>query len=238
MTQRTHTEERELRDPTLTALLQEAFRDDPALEPAPGRTERIMRTVLAAERRKPAAPFWSSLFWGAGATATAGLLLALMLGLGGMWKPDSRDVVKVDDPQKPVQQKQVAPPVKVEDVASLVNGASGKTPSQSARSTPQDPELTFTEREHRQVVPQPQQTVEETPTSVIPPAPSQEEVIVATALYKAGDTAYHTGDYEAAYQAFQDSYDAVPTPEAALSTSKVLLDMARQELDSETIGDV
>lgn len=239
MTRRTSTEERELRDPALAALLQETFQDDPALAPAPGRTERIMRAVLASEKRKPAAPFWASLIWGFGATTAAALLLALLLGLGGMWKP-AKVASKGNPPVvAPNPQQQDAPPFKVQDLAHIAKiGNSATEPA--VRNLP-DPDLKFQEREHQHKGPQPEPTVVQMPKptkSFVPPAPSKDEVVVATALYEAGTTAYHTGDYETAYQAFQDSYDTVPTPEAALSTGKVLMDMAREELAPDNTGDV
>ncbi|MHB0939528.1 MAG: hypothetical protein ACYC6A_24295 [Armatimonadota bacterium] len=239
MTRRNSTEERELLDPALSALLQETFRDDPALEPAPGRTERIMRTVLAAEKRKPAAPFWASLVWGFGATATAALLLALLLGLGGMWKPAEMAGVDRKPVVTPDQKQQQAPVFKVDDITHIAKGIGNPAPEPAHRNMP-DPDLKFEEREHRNnIVPRQEPNVPQTPkTPVVPPAPSKDEVVVAAVLYEAGTTAYHTGDYETAYQAFHDSYDTVPTPEAALSTGKVLLDLARQELAPETTGEV
>jgi len=196
--------------------------------------------VLAAEKRRPAAPFWSSLLWGFGATATAALLLALILGLGGMWKPAEMADVDTKPVVTPDQKQQQAPVFKVDDITDIANGAIGNPAPEPAHRNVPDPDLKFEERAHRNnIVPRQEPNVPQTPkTPVVPPAPSHDEVIVATALYKAGTTAYHTGDYETAYQAFQDSYDAVPTPEAALSSSKVLLDLARQELASDTTGDV
>jgi len=239
MTRRTSTEEREFRDPALAALLQETFQDDPALAPAPGRTERIMRAVLASEKRKPAAPFWASLIWGFGATAAAALIIALMLGLGGMWKPSGNpdQYANGKGAVKQVQPKQDTPDFKIPKPDEIANLAGiGNTPKQPTATMP-DPDLKVPERPHHDPTP-PLPKAPVTPKSIVPPAPSKDEVVVAAALYQAGTTAYHTGDYETAYQAFQDSYDTVPTPEAALSSGKVLMDMAREELAPDNTGDV
>jgi hypothetical protein len=224
MTRRTDIDERELRDPALAALLQETFRDDPALAPAPGRTERIMRAVLAPGKRRQAHPFWASLAWGFGATATAALLLALIIGLG---KPGEQMVEQRPiQSNRPQEQAPIFTVPSTDDIA-IVPDSTLLPPKQEAIPAPvPKPE----EKTPAPWTPPPGEQHEA--PAMVPPAPDQQEVIVASALYEAGATAYSTGDYETAYLAFQDSYDTVPTPEAALSTGNVLIRMAREELAS------
>ena len=80
---RRDTYEDDLRDPGLAALLREAYADDPALEASPGRTERIMRLVLAEGHTRPAprARVWAPLAWAVGAVASAAAGVALIIML-------------------------------------------------------------------------------------------------------------------------------------------------------------
>jgi|GEM_PF-2113396 len=215
-----NTDERELRDPALVTLLRESYRDDPALDPAPGRTERIMRAVMATAPRRQAHPFWASLAWGFGAAAMAILLLGLIIGFG---RPGEKIVHRGPDPLiKPEQQK---PDFKLPDIDQVANGTQPPRPKQAVI-----PDLA-PKPEEKEPEPWPAPARQEEPVTV-PPAPDQQEVVVAAALYEAGAAAYSTGDYESAYQAFQESYDTVPTPDAALSTGNALIRMAREELAS------
>jgi len=227
MTRRTNIDERELRDPALAALLRDSYQDDPALEPAPGRTERIMRTVLASAPRRQAHPFWASLAWGFGAAAMAILLLALIIGFG---QPGQK-VVK-HEPVPPIHRQPQAPKFDMPDIDEYADLDKTQLP-QPARNV--IPEALPKPEEKPPTAWQPASPRQE--PVVVPPAPDRQEVVVAAALYEAGATAYSTGDYESAYMAFQDSYDTVPTPEAALSTGNALMRMAREELataDSDT----
>jgi len=220
-------DERELRDPALAALLQETFRDDPALAPAPGRTERIMRAVLVAGPRRQPHPFWASLAWGFGATAVAALLLVLIVGLGKPTQVADNDRKPAPPSLRPDRQQQ-HPMVSLRQIEKFADGTANSTPLPRPKQEPIPQVLRPKEKAPTVWEPAPR---DNTPV-VVPPAPDTQSVTVAAALYEAGNTAYQTGDYESAYQAFQDSYDTVPTPEAALSTGKALARMARQELAS------
>jgi len=115
---------------------------------------------------------------------------------------------------------------------NIIPNGDGDTRPLPAPKQPDAPALTpkIPERPHGEWVPEPK--TPDAPRPTVPPTPDKQEVTVAAALYEAGAAAYRTGDYETAYQAFQDSYDTVPTPEAALSTGNALMRMARDELAS------
>lgn len=227
--------EYELRDPSMAALLRDAYADDPALTPAPGRTERIMRAVKAQGRRG-ISMIWASFAWGAGAMATAALLIALIMVMS---KPDGSQIATgtssppknitnpgnighrqiADGPKEDshrVAAPSYAPTVKPDNHASEQNTAIIKQRQpKTIRQTPQPP---------RDTEPQ------------VAPTPGSDEVMVASALYNVGTTAYNYGDNETAYSAFQDSYDTMPTPEAALGTGNVLIRMANEELARGSSG--
>lgn len=100
-----------LTDPMLSALLQEAFADDPALTSSPGRTDRIMRKIMSTGVRPVSRPRWTPFAWAAGACATAAVLL--MLFSGG--KEKAQNVVV--NPPAPIVEKEPLPEPPEETVA-------------------------------------------------------------------------------------------------------------------------
>ena len=215
----------ELRDPSLAALLREAYADDPALAPSPGRTERIMRAVKTTGRRGVHA-VWSSFAWGVGATAVAAVLVAFILGMS---QPRGTQIATPDLPK---------PSVIVTDNSKQKPDSAPKVPTFA--TVPQEPlappDMTIAKTPKTPVEEKaPQAPWIDTPRDRQPDAPGNnmpdhEEVIVAAALYNVGKMAYQYGDYESAYAAFEDSYDTMPTPEAALGTGNVLVRMAQEQL--------
>ncbi|MHB9134485.1 MAG: hypothetical protein ACYDBB_25720 [Armatimonadota bacterium] len=207
--------EKELHDPALTSLLRDAFDGDPALAESHGRSERIMRKVLASGIR-PARPAvrWAPLAWAFGASAAAaGLVLALVLGL-------------LQSPRGPgnLVDNHVAPQQRQEQQVN---------PKQLADRHLPVPE----ERQHDGWQnPAPEGSVVQNPDDILPKHPDDDTqenkpteenpVRVAEALYAAGDAANAVGDYETAFEAYQASYEAMPTPDAILSSAKMLEHLA------------
>jgi hypothetical protein len=229
MTRRNIDYERDLLAPSLSAMLREAYADDPALAPAPGRTERIMRAVKATGRRG-VNMIWASFIWGAGATATAVLVIALMLGMSqvhvGKSGPEVADNDQKVKPRHKVQQQDNTTESQWQNLVAEHNNA---VPPPIKKEQKQPPIKKFTDRQQPAWTEMPKDNPREEPKENIP-VHDQDEVVVAAALYNVGTTSYHYGDYESAYTAFQDSYETMPTPEAALSTGNALEQMAREAL--------
>lgn len=223
--------ERELRDPALTALLRETYAEDPALEPAPGRGERIMRAVLATERRRAGVPpFWAAFGWGASATAAAAVIAVLLLG--GMpsrqnapiaTNTDNNPHVTVADQPKETQPGKTLVEDNVKEF--LPDTPQAPTPQPNWRA-PRPP--------LREVLPRPWQEKPARPLPRTNPAPATTpaggQTEVAAALYDVATIAYNAGDYETAYEAYQDSYAAVPTPDAILASGRTLMRLSQDEL--------
>ncbi len=97
--------ERELRDPALAALLKAAFTEDAALADAPGRTERIMRQVLASgchPARRPST--WAPLGGVVAAAAAAVLVMILSITLVRLpagWEPQMQHTIARLGPTQP-----------------------------------------------------------------------------------------------------------------------------------------
>ncbi|HOF87610.1 MAG TPA: hypothetical protein PLZ36_05830 [Armatimonadota bacterium] len=212
---RTDTCEQELRDPTLAALLKDAFAEDPALEEAPGRTERIMRRVLTTGVRPAPAP-WLAWGWATGLAAAAAAVVLLLLGpLNG----PKTDVVHTD-PSAPAPQEQAAPqqaPLLVEKITGP--RATVTAPVEQPRRAWHQPEAPTA----------PPAAGTPDPASA---APDASPTVVAAALYTAGSAAQTVGDYETAYEAYSASYEALPNPETLLAASDALLLMARDTAGS------
>lgn len=224
---RRNDDEKALKDAGLSALLRDAYAGDPALEPAPGRTERIMRSVLASvPPAKPArsAGFWSVFAWSSGALAAAALVVALIVGFG--LKKNTEMFANNTKPHSNVQPKE-QPPISLPRLKDIAQQPNGPTPEPN----PQREQQWQTPQPRREQQPrnwrneQPAARERETP-------PSSEQVMVASALYSVGKDAYNSGEYETAYQAFRGSYDAAPTPDALLNAGNVLIRMAQDELDA------
>lgn len=214
----------ELRDPALTQMLQDTFADDPALHEAPGRTERIMRAVLAHRERRRAFNFnWAvSLGWSCGAVVAAVLMVILILG---------------GDPRQTISSLTTPTPVihPTYEVAHEIPKAAPRRVSAAPAPLPEPviawkaPQPATSERNavlHN--------VVTRTPAPKPTPAPATDaHTDTAAALFAAGNAAYAAGDFENAYDAYQASYETIPTPEAILGTGQVLQELASRELSTE-----
>ncbi len=81
MTEKMKKFELDLRDDALSGLLRDTYNNDEALQPAPERSERIMRHILAA-RANPAPVRgwqWPGFAWAGGALAMGGLAVAMFM---------------------------------------------------------------------------------------------------------------------------------------------------------------
>jgi hypothetical protein len=212
----------ELRDPALAALLRETYAGDPALEASPGRTERIMRQVLAAaeSQPRPARSPWLVWGWATGAVAAAALVAVLAVSLFHAPAPQVATVpthgtvapahvvpLPVTPPRTPIAKAPVVVPA-----------------PQPAVHEPMPSPAPATPREQRPT---------NKTTRPAPAAPAQTSTEVAVALYTAGKTANDAGDYQGAYQAYQASYDAVPNPQTLLAASDALLKMEGEDAAPE-----
>lgn len=231
---------RDLRDPDLAMLLRDAYADDPALKEAPGRSERIMRTVLASGVRSAPRGFrWAPLAWATGSLATAAAALALMFMFmepfghhqapaGPVANHSGPSIPRVADNLPTVPDKKntgdtPAPP-KVDNKQTTVWIADKpQPPTNQERQVPphQQPQPPINDNELT-VAKNP-----ETPSA----APHEDATQVAAALYDAGSAAYAAGDYESAYNAYKASYDITPTPDTLLATGRALEQLANDELE-------
>lgn len=213
----------ELRDPALTQLLQNTFAEDPALQEAPGRTERIMRTVLAHREHRRAINFgWAvSLGWSCGAVAAASLMVVLILG------GDPRQTVSSLTKPAPIVQPTY-------DVAQQAP----KTAPRRHTAPVSLPEPVIAWKAPQPIAPERDATPHVAVSHKPAPAPiiatkTENHTDTAAALFAAGNAAYAAGDFENAYDAYQASYETIPTPEAILGTGQVLQELASRELSTE-----
>lgn len=224
MRQDTERDARALRDPALTAILKTTFADDPALAESPGRTERIMRLVLAAGappvRRRVN---WAPLGWICAAAGAATLVMALAIGLVRLpagWGPEMQNTVATAEhatattPTAPLAPSTASPDVSGVNIAANPSPAV-LVPKQeiAAPSADWQPLNGATAPEHN-----PAQEQE------------QEQLEMADSLYDAGATAHAAGDLQTAYDAYQASYDANPTVHALMAASETLGNLADDEL--------
>jgi hypothetical protein len=215
MTMRTNesNEERALRDPMLTALLQDTFADDPALDEAPGRTEMIMRRLLAADARPKPSP-WRLWGWATGAAAATAAAVLLVVTLLHTPTTNLPIATNPDTPSAPPRQSVSAPTPRYEPPALVRVPQERPHENWNPHATP----APGTVEPHR--APQP-----------APPAPTTPVVstTVASALYTTGEAAHAAGDFETAYDAYSASYEAAPNPQTLLAASEALLHMGDED---------
>ncbi|MHB9023937.1 MAG: tetratricopeptide repeat protein [Armatimonadota bacterium] len=227
MKTRTDRYETELRDPALTALLRETFADDPALAESPGRSERIMRRILASDKRPARSrAFWAPFGWAAGAVGLAALAIAFALGFlhlpqGGQIARDPK-VVPQPAPQVVVDNTPVN-----EKIEPINDNEPVVTPT-----TPDRPQRIATEK-RRTTRLHPVSPEKRAPERPVVTAAAEGSEHVAATLYSAGVAAQSTGDNESALEAYQASYDTVPTPEALLASARILESMGEETLSLE-----
>lgn len=220
--------ERELRDPALSAALKNTFANDPALAEAPGRTERIMRMVLAAEKKPVRRPsFLAPLAWAAAAAATAVFVVALAIGATRLPSSWNNSPLVADGSSKTTSPQTVA--------------KHHPAPQNKIATVPQDqvfyipvvrPQEDWVPQERPETPKQSKHPLTPKNSEKTPEQP-QNAVRVAAALYDAGSAAHAAGDLQSAYQAYQASYAAMPTANAILASSDVLGRMADEALDGQ-----
>lgn len=213
--------EDELKDPALTAMLRAAFADDPALAESPGRTERVMRRVLASGVRPVwQRARWAPFGWAFGSLATAAAVLVLLLRL--MTQQAGQQVVKHPVPPQPapkLARKMPAPP---DDIIPV------KAPSIPA--TVEHPQVAW--NNHHEAAPEITETVSEVRNTAVV-ADVDTPANTAATLYSAGTSASVAGDYETAFAAYQASYETSPSPEALLASAETLERMNQEYFTPE-----
>lgn len=216
----------DLKDPLLSALLKNALADDPAMLKSTGRSERIMRKVLASGVRPARRGFrWAPFAWSTGALAAAAAMLMLAFGMA----PHGNQTDRVGNGnQAPITAKNVSPKQPTEDaVLPDTDTKPMKTPVVHEQSAPRWHDNT-TRQNDRVKLPAPKPVI----PSVIANA-SEAPVKVAAALSEAGKAASAAGDYQGAYESYQKSYELDPSPDTLLASGVALERLANQALSDE-----
>lgn len=218
----------DLRDTQLSALLREALADDPALAASPGRAEHIMRKILAVGvmpvRRSPR---WGALAWASGWLAAATAALALVLTLGPQFAPAGN--APEDAQQSAHAPAQLLTPSVPLPAIPATRNKENQPPEMPWYAQPSDEgqQNALADAAPRTDMPYPRQpSISET----------AHPVTVASALSETGSTAYATGDYQTAYDAYEASYVAEPTPHALMGSAIALEQLSTQALH-ETSAD-
>ena len=223
--------ERDLHDPALSALLQDSFAHDPALIASPGRTERIMRVVLTASRRRRWAG-WLSIGWTAGAAATAAAMLLLIVGLARTPLVEMTPIATtpIIAPTPPARQA-VAPavPPSILDAQLPPPSASRNEPAWEWTS----PTPTIKEQSAPPWVKSEDEIAVQPSAKTSPEIAEDHSAGAAAALNTAGAAAYAAGDYESAYQAYAASYETLPMPDTILRSGQALQRLAQEELTTK-----
>lgn len=230
MTRQSGNQHDDLRDPGLAALLREAYADDPALQEAPGRTDRIMRAVMASGVRPKVT--WMPFAWAGGLAATAAVAVMLALGMQHPTTPTQR-IATVTPPTT----VQTAPPVTPSPTtASTVQ----RTPPVAVATTAvpavrEKAHGAWITPAHAKRTPPSPTIVAHAPAAAATPVEDTSNGTAAD-LYAAGSTAHAAGDYETAYAAYQASYAMVPTPDALLASAEAMSQLADEEDTIEVEG--
>lgn len=218
----------ELRDPALSALLREALDDDAALLAAPGRTDRVMRKVLASGIRPPRRFSLAPLAWGAGAFAAAAAAVLLLFTVARLPLPVMPSAPSapslVTMPAPPNGRHPAVPPTRprIEDIAvapAPVVIEHPRTAWTPVAAPPHQPGAGPRDRRPAD-------------RSTSNPAVAEGRLKVAASLIDAGKAALDAGDYETAYHAYQASYEVSPTPDALLASGAALEQLTEEALDS------
>lgn len=225
----------ELKDPMLSALLREALSDDPVLHDAPGRTDRIMRKVMASGVRPVRRFGWAPLGWAAGSFATAIAALYLLFTLAHL--------------PLPTVAPQSVPPTVADNVTPVPSAPMTDNfapnlpvvPVVTPRVPSGTPEVPRTSERARRTWPTPIQRPDVTiardiPPSVQPATTAESQAQVVSALNSAGATASDLGDYATAYHAYAASYDVTPTPDALLASGTALQLLAEEAMEAGNLS--
>lgn len=201
-----------LKDPALSALLRDALSHDKALSDAPGRTDRIMRKVMAVAMRPTAQPRrWGLLTWVGGSFATAAIVVALTINLAlytmpkPMMPPGGDHTPIVIKPTNgrdiPGSRQPAVPPITVAVTATVIENTLPKT--SGLKLTPKTPNV---------------------------PVESDSPVQVANVLYDAGTAASYAGDYQTAYSAYEASYKINQSPDALIASGNALEELVKEDI--------
>jgi hypothetical protein len=244
----------ELRDPQLSALLRKTFADDPALLAAPGRTERIMRRVLASGvRPTPRKWSWAPFAWATGSLATTAVAALLIMTLarvpmryGDQTISPSKMTLAVvatgpstsgETPSAPEIANGVAPPLPAPPPVVERPTVCWQRPAAHPRIRYTAPTDAVTVASLASTPTSPEAIAQTSPASptqeTTPAATTENQTQVASALYDAGTAADTAGDYADAYQAYQASYEMLPMPDALLSSGKALEHLGDQALNAD-----
>ncbi len=249
MKRRTEQYARALRDPALSAILKATFAGDTALAPSPGRTERIMRQVLASGITPRRHTFnWAPFAWTVAAAGAALLVMALSIRLVRLpagWGPEMQTTVaQLQTPPALHPQNSVTPPPattiptqdKFADTPPATADANANANADVDANADIDtaPPVVPAWKAPAPEAQQPSETAALPAEEQNSPEQNQTEIAsLAATLYDAGSTAHDAGDLPTAYAAYQASYDTLPMPDSLMATSDVLGRLADDELDNE-----
>ena len=189
----------ELRDPMLSALLREAYADDPALAPAPGRSDRIMRKIMTSGVRPAPHYRWTPFAWAGGALATAALLLLLLLGGG---KPDRDAIVHLPKDKAPIAIPVVPPDMEPGIASNHPAPVPEKVPAVRSQA-PRQPRLPRLPRQEQVAV-------------------RSNDTTVAAAYLAMAESATQMGDHEAAYEMYNAAYEVEPSSVTLMASANAL----------------
>lgn len=201
-----------LKDPALSALLRDALSHDKALSDAPGRTDRIMRKVMAVAMRPTAQPRrWNLFAWVGGSFATAAIVVALTINLALYTMPK---------PMMPPGGDHTAITIKPTNEREIPGSRPSNEKPRTIATTPPAKENTVPETSGLQL----------TPKTTNVPVESDSPVQVANALYDAGTAASYAGDYQTAYSAYEASYKINQSPDALIASGNALEELVKEDI--------
>ena len=219
----------ELRDEQLSAMLREALADDPALSASAGRTNHIMRKILASGvmpiRRR--LPWGVTLAWATGGLALAAVALLLTFTLlrfpagNDMRLAKGLPAVTTPDTWPPAN-----PPATRSGQLDVTRPDHQYVKARGGNRTPH--EATEADNTAHQ------------PTAITDTHSAEGDVDagkVAAALCETGSTAYATGDYQTAYEAYQTAYQTAPTQNALMGSAKALEQLSDKTLQETATTD-
>lgn len=193
-----------LADPLLSALLREAFADDPELAPSPGRHDRIMRKIMSSGVRPVTRPRWTPFAWVAGACAAAALLL-LLLGGGKEEQPNV-----VINP-KPAVQEEIIPEAPKNSIALTPDNANTVVPTPAKKL--------------------PVRIVKNHQHTIVRDIAVKRDVKtheMAHAYLAIADSAVQMGDYATAYDAYNAAYKVEPSSVTLMASANALERMVEE----------
>ncbi|HEX2948102.1 MAG TPA: hypothetical protein VHV83_00790 [Armatimonadota bacterium] len=235
----------ELRDPVLSALLHEAFENEADELTSPGRSERIMRKVLASGvYSAPRRSRWSPWVWATGSLATTAAAVVILLGT--LHSPLLQQGQNVDTAAPKVAEQTMPAAVPLKESSTPRHMAVTYVKEKPAESWTETTQPRQKVSHQNQILPRKNAGIAQgisiphdgeiakvptvKPNAETPAASTHQ---VAAALYNAGSAAHAVGDYATAYSAYQASYELEPTPDALLASGTALEHIANDELSAD-----